>query len=88
MSRPNILLSEEAKGRGKKRTAIVLLPLDGRQRGGEAETDSKLPGVALQRKRQTDKDGAHGQERGRQQTTASSGGKMFGPCCASWNKES
>ena len=36
--------------------------------------------------RQTDKDGAHGQERGRQQKTASSGGKMFGACCASWNK--
>ena len=58
----------------------VLLPLDGSWRGRETEGDPKLPGVALWIRRETDKDGTHGQEQDRQQTTASSGGKMSGPC--------
>ena len=32
------------------------------------------------RPKTTDRNGTHGQERGRQQTTASCGEKMFGPC--------
>ena len=58
----------------------MLLPLDGSRRGRETEADLKLPGVALWRRRETDKDGTHGQEQDGQQTTASSGGKMSGPC--------
>ena len=48
------------------------------KRGGEA--DPKQPGVTLWRRRETDKDGTHGQEQDRQQTTTSSEGKMSGPC--------
>ena len=59
----------------------VLLPWDGSQRGRETDPDPKQPGVALWRRRQTNKDGTHhGQEQDRQETTDSSGGKMFGPC--------
>ena len=39
----------------------MLLPLDGSLRGRETEPDPKQPGVALWRRRETDKDGTHGQ---------------------------
>ena len=39
----------------------MLLPLDGSSRGRETEADPKQPGVALWGRRETDKDGTHGQ---------------------------
>ena len=45
----------------------------------KTEAHPKQPGVALWRRREADKDEAHGQEQDGQQTTASSGGKMSGP---------
>ncbi len=53
---------------------------DGNHRGKETEAGPKQYGVALWRRKETDTDGTHGQEEDRQQTTASSEGKMFWPC--------
>ena len=54
--------------------------LDGSRRRRETEADPKSPGIALWRRRETDKDGTHGQEQDRQQITASNGRNMSGPC--------
>ena len=64
----------------KEANSDCAVALGWKPEGREADADPKLPDVALQRRRETDKDGEHGQERGRQQTTATSGGKMFGLC--------
>ena len=58
----------------------MLLPLNGSRRGRETEADSKQPDIALWRRRETDKNGTHGQEQDRQQTIANSGGRMSRPC--------
>ena len=39
--------------------ALGRKPEDGSQRGREAEADPKLPGVALKRRTEADKDGTH-----------------------------
>ena len=62
----------EARGKEKKRQAQNYLASHGRE--GERERE---------REREREKDGTHEQERGRQQTTDSSRGKMFGHCVTS-----
>ena len=49
--------------------------MNGSRRGRETEADPKQPGVALWRRRETDKDGTHGQDQDRQQRIANSGGR-------------
>ena len=51
-----------------------------RKRNRLRQIDPEQPGIILWRRRETDKDGTHGQEQERQQTIPNSGGRMSRPC--------